>query len=266
MNEEQLQQQIVALVQAALQGDEQANQQIEQIMQAAQQGNQQAMQIAQMIQMVAEQMQGGGGQMMNQAQPTSMARNGAKLEYINRLRGKCPEGYEVTYFKKGGNLCKACQKKKQKMAMGSTMPEPTDAVEAFKCGRKMKKKKCETGASIEMDKCGGKPKQKKAACGTKLDSRKGGGGMNGAPYTRKQQDEYNWTDTKKDAQGRTSVRTVTEDGTWYTGRNGKSGMEGTAVGDSIKNADWRRGEPLRKPIKKKEFGGPFVPFTSRGLR
>lgn len=175
MNEEQLQQQIVALVQAALDGDEQANQQIQQIMQAAQQGDPQATQIAQMIQMVAQQMQ---GQQAPGQEGVGMARNGAKLDYINRLRGKCPEGYEVTYFKKGGHLCKACQKKKQKMEMGSTMPEPADAVEAFKCGRKMKKKKCETGAPIEMDKCGGQAKKKKkAACGSKLPQKYADGGV-----------------------------------------------------------------------------------------
>lgn len=181
MNEEQLQQQIVALVQAALEGDEQANQQIQQIMQAAQQGDSQAAQIAQMIQMVAQQMQ--GQQAPTGQEGVGVARNGAKLNYINSLRGKCPEGYEVAYFKKGGHLCKACQKKKQKMAMGSTMPAPADAVEAFKCGRSIKKKKCQTGANIEMDKCGGQAKKKKACGGTKLPFKANGGSL--IPFTRR---------------------------------------------------------------------------------
>jgi hypothetical protein len=34
---------------------------------------------------------------------------GAKLNYINQLRGKCPEGYEVEKFMAGG--CVKCQKK-----------------------------------------------------------------------------------------------------------------------------------------------------------
>lgn len=195
--------------------------------------------------------------------PVSYAKNGAKIRYIDYLRGKCPEGYEVGYFQKGGHLCKQCIKKQQEI-IDESYAEPQNAIEAFKCGRQIRKRKCEQGSSIEMSKCGSKTKKPKAADGTKINSRKG---LNGTPYTRKKQDNYNWTDTKKDSQGRTSVRTVTEDGTWYTGRNGRSGMEGTAVGDSIRNADWRTGERVQK-VKpaKKEFGGPFVPFTHRGLR
>lgn len=94
--------------------------------------------------------------------------------------------------------------------------------------------------------------------------RKGGGGMNGTPYTRKQSDEYNWVDTKKDSQGRTSTRTVTEDGTWFTGRNGRTGMEGTAVGDSIKNADWRTGNRVNTPAPKKKKVTKHEGGTTKG--
>lgn len=124
MDEQQLQQQIVQLVQAAMQGDQQANQQIQQIMQAAQQGDQQAAQIAQYIQQVAQQMQGGQAQ---------SARFGAKLNYIKYLKGQCPEGFEMQSFKKGGAICKKCVKKNQE---GSQMEDP---VKSFKCGRKIKK-------------------------------------------------------------------------------------------------------------------------------
>lgn len=165
--DEQLQQQIQELVALAMNGDQQAQQQIQQIMQAAQQGNQQAQQIAMIIQ-----------EELQNAQGISQAKNGAKLEYINYLRGKCPEGYEIGYFKKGGNLCKACVKKKQQMKQGAQIPEPTNAVEAFKCGRSMnKKKKCETGAPIEMDKCGGKSKKRKACGGSKLPFKANGGSL-----------------------------------------------------------------------------------------
>lgn len=109
-----------------------------------------------------EEMQG-----QQQAQAMQMAKHGAKLNYIKSLRGQCPDGYEVSYFKKGGQLCKTCTKKQVTMEEGGAMP--SDPVEAFKCGRKMKKKKCEAGAPIEMDKCGGKTKKKKAACGVKMD-------------------------------------------------------------------------------------------------
>lgn len=45
-------------------------------------------------------------QQFKQSQPIS-ARLGTKLEYINKLNGRCPEGFEV--FRKGG--CIKCKKK-----------------------------------------------------------------------------------------------------------------------------------------------------------
>ena len=131
MDEQQLQQQIVQLVQAAMQGDEQATQQIQQIMQAAQQGDQQATQLAQMIQYVAQQMQ---------QQQVQAAKFGAKLNYIKQLRGVCPDGYEMQYFKRGGRFCKQCVAKQKKMEQRGMAP--SGPVDAFKCGRKMKKKAC----------------------------------------------------------------------------------------------------------------------------
>lgn len=122
MNENDVQQQVIALVQKAMQGDQEANQQIKQIMQAAQQGNQQAQQIAQMIQQVAQQMQ-------------RQAKYGTKLTYINFLQGKCPDGYEMGYYQKGGKVCKACLKAQK----GAKTSDPfklskkdRDVVEQFK--------------------------------------------------------------------------------------------------------------------------------------
>lgn len=40
------------------------------------------------------------------------ARLGAKLDYIKQSIGECPEGQEVVYFKKGGEICKMCAGKK----------------------------------------------------------------------------------------------------------------------------------------------------------
>lgn len=96
-----VEQQAVALVQAAMQGDKQATQTIQQIMQAAQQGDQQAAQVAQLLQAVMQKMKG-----------SRKARLGAKLDYYRQSIGECPEGQEVVYFKKGGEICKACQGKK----------------------------------------------------------------------------------------------------------------------------------------------------------
>lgn len=39
---------------------------------------------------------------------TRKARLGAKLDYIKQSIGECPEGQEVVYFKKGGEICKIC--------------------------------------------------------------------------------------------------------------------------------------------------------------
>lgn len=96
-----MEQQATALVQAAMQGDQQANQTIQKIMQAAQQGDQQAAQVAKLLQAIVQQMRG-----------SRKARLGAKLDYIKQSIGECPEGQEVVYFKKGGEICKICAGKK----------------------------------------------------------------------------------------------------------------------------------------------------------
>lgn len=96
-----IEQQAMALVQAAMQGDQQANQTIQKIMQAAQQGDQQAAQVAQLLKAIVKQMKG-----------SRKARLGAKLDYIKQSIGECPEGQEVVYFKKGGEICKVCAGKK----------------------------------------------------------------------------------------------------------------------------------------------------------
>lgn len=95
-----IEQQAMALVQAAMQGDKQANQTIQQIMQAAKQGDQQAVQVAKLLQAIVQQMQG-----------SRKARLGAKLNYFKQV-SECPEGQEVVYFKKGGEICKVCAGKK----------------------------------------------------------------------------------------------------------------------------------------------------------
>ena len=95
-----IEQQAMALVQAAMQGDKQANQTIQQIMQAAKQGDQQAVQVAKLLQAIVQQMQG-----------SRKARLGAKLNYFKQV-SECPEGQEIVYFKKGGEICKVCAGKK----------------------------------------------------------------------------------------------------------------------------------------------------------
>ena len=110
--QQDMQQQIVALVQAAMQGDQKATQTVNQIMEAAKAGDQQAAQLAQMIQQVAKQMQG----------QTTAAKWGAKLSYIRSLK-----------YANGGKACPACQ-------TGAPI-KPTKKVEMKACGGKKAKKR-----------------------------------------------------------------------------------------------------------------------------
>ena len=106
--QQDIQKQIVALVQAAMQGDQKATQTVNQIMEAAKAGDQKAAQLAQMIQAVAQKMQG----------QATAAKWGAKLGYIRSLK-----------YAKGGKTCPACQ-----------ALEKGDKVEKKACGGKKAKK------------------------------------------------------------------------------------------------------------------------------
>lgn len=70
----------------------------------------------------------------------SMAKLGAKLSYVQTLRGECPEGYEVEKYMAGG--CVKCKKK----------AEGAKVIDIFKdkCGGKAKKrvKKDQKGAVV----------------------------------------------------------------------------------------------------------------------
>ena len=110
-----------------------------------------------------------------QQQQAQKAKFGAKLNYIKGLNGQCPEGTEMQYFKEGGNICKKC------VAKQKNGDKEQDPVEQFKCGRKMKKKKCEAGGTVSIDKCGAKIKKKKCEnggfisfnkCGNKIKKKK----------------------------------------------------------------------------------------------
>ena len=124
-----IEQQAMALVQAAMQGDKQANQTIQNIMQAAQQGDQQAVQVAQLLQTIIQKMQG-----------SRKARLGAKLNYFKQV-SECPEDQEVVYFKKGGELCKVCAGKKMQDGGKS------DPIKEFK-KRRNRKELCKCGAKV----------------------------------------------------------------------------------------------------------------------
>lgn len=92
-----------------------------------------------------------------QQQQVQAAKFGAKLNYIRKLNGQCPEGMEMYYYKQGGRLCRKCIQAKQNE---EEIEYPSNPIDAFKCGNKMKKKKCEIGGTVDMNKCGNKMKKK----------------------------------------------------------------------------------------------------------
>lgn len=71
---------------------------------------------------------------MQKMQGGVMARLGAKLEYYKKLKGVCPEGEELVYFKQGGRICKACQKAQKGAKVKG------NEVDKFKKGRAQYKK------------------------------------------------------------------------------------------------------------------------------
>ena len=98
--QQDIQAQVVALVQAAMQGDQKATQTVNQIMEAAKAGDQQAIQIAQLMEQVIKQMKG----------QATAAKYGAKLSYLQSL--KCG-GKSMKKKEQGGKVCPACEQVKQ---------------------------------------------------------------------------------------------------------------------------------------------------------
>jgi hypothetical protein len=65
-----------------------------------------------------------------------LARNGAKLNYIKRLKGNCPEDSELVYYRAGGRLCKACMGKRMSKGGKTTgIERKLTPVEQFKNDR-----------------------------------------------------------------------------------------------------------------------------------
>lgn len=75
------------------------------------------------------------GQQAQQQQQATRAERGAKLNYIKSLKGHCPDGEELVYFKKGGMIECGCKKKEK----GGEVEQPkkkSNAVDEFKKARK----------------------------------------------------------------------------------------------------------------------------------
>lgn len=128
MGEQNMQNQARALIQQASQ-DPKAMEQLKQIMA-----------LAAAIQQEMQAMQQSSQQSNQQPQQKVKAALGAKLEYLNKLKGVCPEGTEKVYLKDGGCMCKP------KAAEGVELKkkeQPKNEIQKFKAakGCKTKKKK-----------------------------------------------------------------------------------------------------------------------------
>ena len=98
-------------------------------------------------------------QEMQQRQATS-AKHGAKLQYIKDLKGTCPDGTHLEYYKAGGRLCKKCAKNQEGGEMeqqkkGGVLAQYKEKVNKNCGGAKMKAgcgakmKKHQIGGTIE---------------------------------------------------------------------------------------------------------------------
>lgn len=113
---------VLQALSAAQQGDQSGLQQlfsdkktaqavIQQLQKEAQEGSEEAIQALEAL----KQIMGGS------KKQATMAQKGAKLSYIHRLATGCPPGMEITYFKRGGRLCKACIEKAKKAKEGASL-------------------------------------------------------------------------------------------------------------------------------------------------
>ena len=95
----------------------------QQVIQLKQQDPQQYNQLVQLGQQAKQ-------QMAQQQSAGVKAKLGAKLNYINKLKGICPEGTEKVYLAKGGCMCK------QKAKEGTKVEEKkTNEIQKFKSAR-----------------------------------------------------------------------------------------------------------------------------------
>lgn len=155
---------------------------------------------------------------------TMYAKLGAKLDYINQLRGVCPEGTEM--YKSGG--CIKCKKKKEQTAVQQFKSE--------KCGGKMKKRIVKGGKGTKTNEANTVSLVKTTHSGSGDDS----------------------TVTKYWSDGTRTTINDTDIGQAVTDRRGKTYVTNTmdrrshAKADSTMRADSGKTVPA---IKKRYFGG-----------
>lgn len=202
-----------------------------------------------------------------QQQQVASRKFGGMLNYIEKLRGVCPEGYEMQFFKQGGQICKKCVQK-AKMQQGGEAPQ--NPVDAFKCGRKMKKKACggsvkeaKCGTKVEMDKCG--KKMKKKACGGQVKKDQKGGTVKAVrtvtTYPNKLENQQRVVQYFDDGTQAVINGGWGTDGRFRATLRGRRGEFGNTAGtprqqqiaDSLKKVDWGQlgWGPIQVPALKK---------------
>lgn len=115
--------QLIAVVQAAMQGDQEATQTVNQILKAAKAGDPKAQQYAQKIQQIVEAIK------QKQGQQTPVKRYGSKLNYIRSLK-----------YANGGKTCPSCQKGGMPVTSDKAYTKSNKKVEEKACGGKAKKR------------------------------------------------------------------------------------------------------------------------------
>ncbi len=218
---------------------------------------------------------------MMQQQQIAARKFGGMLNYVGKLRGICPEGYEMQFFQQGGQICKKCFQK-AKMEDGGKTPE--NPIDAFRCGRKMKKKACggtvkeaKCGTKVAMNKCGKKMKMKKNVSkkevGGSMQNDVKAIGVNGGNYISNPTAKRWSRNAIGAATGRNTTSTTINwsDGTFtqvngqnrtVTGRDGITYRIGTAPADSIMrndiagpyNATLRSGQPFQINNRSRRMG------------
>ena len=153
--------------------------------------------------------------LQQQQEEPQMAKDGTKLNYLKQLRGQCPEGTELKYFKEGGTICSKCVKaqngiktkkpqkqyfKKETVNFNDTVHTadgkaksltdyngkridrrfPAYSTKDYQADLKGKngaagKKRAEKQDLITAEKCGGKTKIEKCGGKTKITAEKCGG-------------------------------------------------------------------------------------------
>lgn len=98
------------------------------------------MALAQAVAVEMEAMKQQPKQKNQQSQQKVKAALGTKLDYLNKLKGVCPEGTEKVYLRNGGCMCK---QKAQKGVELKKKEQPKNEIQKFKAakGCKTKKKK-----------------------------------------------------------------------------------------------------------------------------